>query len=281
LKRIKVKNQAFLTKNKRVSKKPKIYDCFLFFNELELLEIRLNVLNSVVDYFVLVESTKTFTNHDKPLHYKENKEKFKDFNDKIIHIIIDDLPPYTGEKNAEGEIWEYDFYQRNQIVRGLTNADKEDIIILSDLDEIANPKVVSAFRQENEIACLQMFIFYYHLNQLRHEKWYMAKVFKKKHLENYSPQELRDLTGSMKVYPNAGWHFSYLGNKEKIEYKLKNTAHQQFNTDKIVGEIEYKMNNGIDLFDRAIKMTVIDVDENYPEYILNNKEKYKHLIKGK
>ena len=66
-----------------MSKKPKIYDCFLFFNELELLEIRLNVLNDVVDYFVLVESTKTFTNHDKPLHYQENKEKFKDFNDKI------------------------------------------------------------------------------------------------------------------------------------------------------------------------------------------------------
>ena len=77
MKRIKVKNQAFLTKNKRVSKKPKIYDCFLFFNELELLEIRLNVLKDIVDYFVLVESTKTFTNQDKPLHYQKKKKNSK------------------------------------------------------------------------------------------------------------------------------------------------------------------------------------------------------------
>ena len=264
-----------------MSNKNKIYDCFLFFNELELLEIRLNVLNDVVDYFVLVESTKTFTNHDKPLHYKENKEKFKDFNDKIIHIIVDDHPPYQAKKNQVGDIWEYDFYQRNQITRGLEKADDEDIVILSDLDEIINPKVISKITKETDIVSLQMYVFYYYLNFLRLEREYTPKVFRKKHLQDYTPQEIRDLTGSMKVYPNAGWHFSFLGGEDKIKYKLQNTAHQQYNTEKIVSEIEYKMNNGIDLFDRAIKMTVIDVDENYPEYILNHKEKYKHLIKGK
>jgi beta-1,4-mannosyl-glycoprotein beta-1,4-N-acetylglucosaminyltransferase len=88
-----------------------IIDCFTFFNELKMLELRLTELNDVVDYFVLVESTKTFSNNDKQLFYKENKHLFEKFNDKIIHIIVDEFP--------EGDNWSREVYQRNAIQRGL------------------------------------------------------------------------------------------------------------------------------------------------------------------
>ncbi|MGN1154117.1 MAG: hypothetical protein ACI4S3_08815 [Candidatus Gastranaerophilaceae bacterium] len=96
-----------------------IYDCFTFFNELDLLEIRLNILNDVVDKFVLVEATKTFTGQDKPLYYNDNKEKFSAFNAKIIHVVVDDYPS-IGLETA----WGYENWQRNCISRGLNNAKK-------------------------------------------------------------------------------------------------------------------------------------------------------------
>src|SRR5277367_3065030 len=91
--------------------KPKIYDCFLFFNELELLEIRLNEMYEYVDYFVLVESTESFVGKPKPLYYAQNKERFNQFNDKIIHVIVSD--------SFRGGYWEREYFQRNRIMDGL------------------------------------------------------------------------------------------------------------------------------------------------------------------
>lgn len=106
-----------------------IYDTFMFFNELELLELRLNELNGVVDKFVLVEATRTFTNKPKPLYYAENKQRFSQFNDKIIHIIVDDSPDSDNP-------WVLDRYQKNCVGRGLRNAAPDDIVVFSDADEI-------------------------------------------------------------------------------------------------------------------------------------------------
>ena len=89
-----------------------IFDCFTFNDELELLEIRLNVLKDVVDRFVLVEATKTFTNKSKPLIYEENKDRFKEFADKIIHIVVDDFPD-------DDNPWARENWQRNKIMEGL------------------------------------------------------------------------------------------------------------------------------------------------------------------
>ena len=113
----------------------KIYDCFTFFNELDLLEIRLNELNNSVDYFVIVEATRTQTGIPKKLYFSENKERYKSFNKKIIHIIVNDMPDIT--KNSS---WVLENYQRNQIMRGLVKCNDNDIIFISDLDEIPNKK---------------------------------------------------------------------------------------------------------------------------------------------
>ena len=117
-----------------------IYDCFTFFNELDLLEIRLNVLNDVVDRFVLVEATKTHSGKDKPLYFNDNKERYKAFQHKVIHVIVDDYPPFVTA-------WTYENHQRNAILRGLTQANPDDAIMISDLDEIPRPDLVCTHAQ--------------------------------------------------------------------------------------------------------------------------------------
>jgi len=128
----------------------KIYDCFTFFNELDLLEIRLNELNDAVDYFVLVEATKTQTGLPKSLYFENNKKMFEKFNKKIIHVIVDDMP------DIKRGAWVLENYQRNQIMRGLTKCKDDDIIFISDLDEIPNkndfPEIIKRLTSKRNLA---------------------------------------------------------------------------------------------------------------------------------
>ncbi len=128
----------------------KIYDCFTFYNELDLLEIRLNELNEAVDYFVIVEATKTQTGITKPLYFNDNKERYISFHKKIIHIIVNDMPNIKLNNS-----WVLENYQRNQIMRGLTNCKNNDIIFISDLDEIPNkkdfPEIINRLNKKRNI----------------------------------------------------------------------------------------------------------------------------------
>ena len=114
-----------------------VFDCFQFFNELNLLELRLNTLDPVVDFFVITESTVTFSGELKPLYYLENKNLFSKFHHKIIHIVVDDTPN-DGSVSA----FDRDAYQKTARSRGLKNCSKNDVIIYSDLDEIPNPEKI-------------------------------------------------------------------------------------------------------------------------------------------
>ena len=136
-----------------------IYDCFTFFNELDLLEIRLNVLKNVVDRFVLVEATRTFTNHPKELVYLQNKERFAEFSDRIIHVIVDEFPAY---KTA----WHYESHQRNEISRGLENAQPSDTVLIGDVDEIPDPEMVKRYAQncKSKIYVFDQTYYSYFLN---------------------------------------------------------------------------------------------------------------------
>lgn len=112
-----------------------VYDCFCFYNELDLLEIRLNILNGCVDKFVLVEATRTQRNNPKPLYFAENKERYKKFEDKIIHLVLDEYPEHI-------EQWTIENLQRNYIMKGLEQCSDDDIILISDLDEIPRPEYI-------------------------------------------------------------------------------------------------------------------------------------------
>ena len=118
-----------------------VYDCFPFFNELELLELRLNELDGIVDKFVLVEATKTQTGLPKPLYFAENRARFDAFANKIIHIIVDDMPSGDGTRAH----WVRERLQRNSIAKGLVNCNPQDIIMVSDVDEIPNVQTLARF----------------------------------------------------------------------------------------------------------------------------------------
>ena len=128
-------NNNGLTILKKVSNQPKIIDCFIFYNELELLTYRLNILNDFVDFFVLVESTLTFVGKEKPLFYQENKHLFEKFNDKIIHVVVDDFP-YKNPNIESREQWENERFQRNCISRGLNklSLQNNDVNTNTDID---------------------------------------------------------------------------------------------------------------------------------------------------
>ena len=238
----------------------KIIDCFIFYNELDLLNYRLNVLNDVVEYFIIVEATHTHAGHPKDLFFKNNRNMFDKFNSKIIHIVVDDFPhkfPNINYNNEEQ--WINEKFQRNCITRGLSqipNLHDDDILIVSDLDEIPDPRVLGLINSDTniEIVSLEMHLYYYNLNTKIKENWYHAKLISMRKF-NQTEGRLADIRLLKCGYiPNSGWHLSYFGDARFIQNKLKNFAHQEFNTSAIADEdtITHKIKTHTNLFDDVI-----------------------------
>lgn len=268
-----------------------IYDCFAFFNELDVLDIRLNTLDSVVDKFVLVEAAYTYQNQPKPLYFNENKERFKKFEHKIIHIILNDKP-------ARCEPWDLENFQRNAEMRGLTQAQPDDTIIISDLDEIPRPEKITTYHSHPGFKVFEQRTFYYYLNNIGHKKpSFLKRLFLKEEPYDYwrgstmvhfkdltSPQACRNNRDNKKnphtLIKDGGWHFSFMGGLDRILYKINSFAHTEFNKDeyKDPEKIKFYMKNGIDLFTKEKKYKIVEIDDTFPSYIQKNKEKFKDLI---
>jgi beta-1,4-mannosyl-glycoprotein beta-1,4-N-acetylglucosaminyltransferase len=236
----------------------KVIDSFIFYNELDMLNMRLHELNDVVDYFILVEANKTFTNNNKEYFFEKNKEKYDKFLHKIIHIKVDDMPENTGNKDN----WDREHYQRNQIKRGLNQLDlnDEDIIILCDVDEI--PKVDTIINIKNlkinGIYKLEMDLYYYNFQNKMEDLWPLARVFNYGNIKNTSYidyltniRSLKDFNNNNTI-KNGGWHLSYFGDVDFIINKIKQFSHQEFNTEKIINKesLQKLINNNEDLFYR-------------------------------
>ena len=212
----------------------KIYDCFSYWDEDLLLEVRLNILNNHVDYFVIVEGNKTWQNNHKDLRFDINN--FSKFKKKIIYVPVEDMPDGDNPYKREN-------FQRNCISRGISSADDKDLILISDLDEIPNPETIYNFNIKDKFAAFKQNHYYYKIN-LQSQKnpfWYGSRICVKKYLK--SPQWLReikakkyskyriDLMFSKKKYSDiffvdkGGWHFTYLKNYVDLEKKLLNFAH--------------------------------------------------------
>ncbi len=302
----------------------KIYDCFTFFNEVDLLEIRLEELYPYVDYFVLVEANKTFSGKEKRFYFEENKKRFDKWKDKIIHIKIENMPsvnkiglvvqkilyklhPYSFIPLEGLAIhlrigqWKTQGFQKNQIIRGLKNAKDEDIIIVSDLDEIPNPDKFGEMKEYldkgyNRVA-FQNKCYCYYLNGLEEEsKWARIKACKFKTLREYFKSKPRDMRASRRdssflnkfvkskekihVIKNGGWHFSYLGDIDKILKKMSSVAgmekgleehNDKLKIKKLIEEGKHPTSN------RKIKF--VKIDYSFPKAVRKNKRKYAHLIK--
>lgn len=292
-----------------------VIDCFTFFNELDLLEIRLNELNQVVDKFVLVEATRTHQFKEKPLYYQQNKERFSAFHHKIIHVIVDQYPD-----NPNNEPWVYERYQRNMIKKGLEGLNADDIIMVSDLDEIPRAEKVKQALTNKGMSIFVQDCYYYFINCINNSarnneepyRWTGTVMAKKSIVDRFSPQFLRDvsihaLTADHPQFihralwnwwkfrkltlkgvpvhfmPNGGWHFSYLGGVERIIAKIESFAHSEFNKPefKVPEKIEKAIRSGEDIFGRGFTYQFVDVDDKYPDYILKNREKFSTLIMNK
>ena len=258
-----------------------IYDCFMYHDEDLVLDIRLNTLNDFVKNFVIVESKFDHQGNKKKLNF--NLDNFKKFKDKIIYKIIENFP--MNQTN-----WERENFQRNFILKGLTSALDEDYIIISDVDEIPNLKSLRNF-QDYKYTVFEQKMFYYKINLLNktYPIWYGSKMCKKKYLK--SPQWLRNQ--KVKKYSfwkfyrinwnfvqNGGWHFSFLMTPENIQKKIQSFAHSEFNTNNFTNldKISTSIEKGIDIFDREIDYQKIDFDKTFPNYILDNKNKFRNWI---
>jgi spore maturation protein CgeB len=250
---------------------PRIYDCFIFNNELDLLEMRLNILDKVVDRFVLVEATRTFSGKRKDLIFQQNRDRFKRFLDRIIHVVVDDMPDGPDR-------WKREWHQRNAIMRGLGDASSDDIILISDVDEIPNPEKITPSMTEYPKS-LRQGLFYYYLNMRASREWVGTVVLRYGQLD--TPQKMRDRRGKLSSIGNGGWHFSYLGDPEQIANKISSFAHAEFDTPcfKERRRISEKMARGEDLFGRDILFSLVEIDRSFPEYIRNNTERFKSYIK--
>ena len=247
-----------------------IYDCFIFYNELLMLDFRLRQLDSRVDRFILVEATRTFSGEPKPLTYNENKHLFREFADKIEHVIVDDMPTVN---NA----WVREIYQRNAMLRGLQHAKDEDVILMSDVDEIPDLDVILSQDLSRDIFRLQQKFYYYYFN-LRAGDFHLASVSLGKNLR-ISPQEIRSAF-HMPMIDNAGWHFSYLMSPEQISQKISAFSHQELNTPQFnsVASIDEAVKTLSDLYGRGYPLTLERIDESFPKQLIDNLDKYSEFI---
>lgn len=254
--------------------KPMIYDCFMFANELDVLEIRLNTLYDVVDKFVIVEAPTSQSGRPKPLYFEENKQRYAKFLDKIIHIVVNDMP--------EGkDPWVRENFQRDATMRGLTQCKDEDLIIISDADEIVSPEALKKYNKEMGIVGFEQKLCYYYLNCVAGQVWDWCKIAPYKTLKTIPPCGIR-YAQNTPLISGGGWHLSFMGGVERIAEKIDLYAHQEYNNDKIKNRerLERLINEGKDIFERDIKYSFVNIDNSYPKYLLDNLDKFKHLIKS-
>ena len=294
----------------------KIFDCFMYFDEDVLLDLRLNYLNSYVDKFVIVESNYAHSGKKRNLNFDINN--FKKFKNKITYLVFDQEPSGIANFNNKDHIditnskyflnaAKRENSQRNYILEGLKDAEPDDMILISDLDEIPNLEQNNLNEINNRLIFFKQKLFYYKFNlMLESFEWFGTKACRKKLL--LSPQWLRNIKD--KNYPlwrldtifsrtkyqdiyfveNGGWHFSYLKTAKNIEKKLTSYLHHREYDLKPIGEdgIQKMINNKKPVynlkvdskkskFDGGEELKITSTDE-LPNYIKNNLDKYKNWL---
>lgn len=277
----------------------KIYDCFLFFNELLLLEVRLNELDPYVDYFVLVECCENFRGDPKPFYFEENKDKFRKFLNKIIHVKVED--------RYFGQTWDRQVFQRNCIKRGLNDLNEEDVVLISDLDEIPRGEKIAEGLPVLGRATEFIIQGYAHFINRRVKR--IHPRYQKLGGENHNgtvavrfsdftnAEDVRRLSGKFSSYRSqgkidqieeGGWHFSWMGDLDAITLKAASVSgHTAVNdpkmsTERWKEEQEILKRGGEGLVgvnsSGTAEFSIVPLDQSYPRYILDNLEKFEDWI---
>lgn len=236
--------------------KRKIVDCFLFYDELDMLEYRLHLLNDVVDLFMIVESTHSHKGLVKPLIFEQNRERFSVFEHKILHVVVKDSP-FPNADVTKNEQWKNENHHRIRISHEIEKLglSEEDVFTITDLDEIPDPSTLYQIKQgkiQVGIHCLEMDMYYYNLRTRQNTRWYHPKICKYGVYarSGLTTEEIR--MSQRSVITKGGWHLSYFGDKYAIQKKIIRSPHEEFNleTHKNLATIEARMNTYQDLYGR-------------------------------
>jgi hypothetical protein len=266
----------------------KIYDCFNFYNEWDVLELRLQELYNHVDYFVLVEADRTHQNAPKEFLFDQNKDRYSQYLDKIIHIKVSDMP--TGPNT-----WDRQAHQLRCITRGLTTAGPDDIVIVSDGDEINRASTVDYLRRSTQnLWTLRMPLFSLRFNWVRsdarrHTSLHWSTAARKSILDTIDPNILRNWRDDIpsrggEGIDNAGWHFSFIGDSEFQRNKARTYAHSEVNREDFLNAIDVEASlregRGWDRigFGEQQEFTAVALDSFMPTAILDNPTKWGHLL---
>ena len=260
----------------------KLFDCFMYNNENLILELRLNSLNDYVHKFVIVESGFDHQGNKKELKFNINK--FKKFKHKIKYLRLSSFPKNLSD-------WDRENYNRNYLEKGISEAAPDDLIMISDVDEIPSIKDLNIFKKKKFTVFRQQMIYYrFNLQNVTEPHWYGTKVCKKKYLK--SPQWLRNIKvknqdklfnkifNNQQILKNGGWHFSSVKKPSEIITKMKSFAHSELVKDYMLNEnyIIKKINNCEDIFERNIVIEKVELNNDFPDYLLKNKNKYNEFI---
>jgi beta-1,4-mannosyl-glycoprotein beta-1,4-N-acetylglucosaminyltransferase len=267
-----------------------IYDVQTFFNEIDLCLLRFEILDPYVDFFIVNESNITFSGNPKSLYFLENMDKFNKFQHKIIHYVFD-------EDTSSMDQWSRESAQRDGSINVLGRYCKDDdIIFFGDVDEIPNFENIdlNIYQPDKLFVCHQDF-YYYYFNTLFTDCtqpdnfWKGTRFCSYELLKQNSIDSLRNVNSYFnknnpdKVVDiaNAGWHFSFLGNADKVKYKIESYSHQEMNVPIVKENIQKNIDELKDpFFRRNVSIREVEMTPNtHPKYLLNNLDKYKEYIK--
>jgi beta-1,4-mannosyl-glycoprotein beta-1,4-N-acetylglucosaminyltransferase len=285
----------------------RVFDVFTFFNELDLLELRLEMLDPYVDQFILIECIETFSGKQKPLHFSQNKQRFEKYLHKIHHHVtftppksFEDLQQrILDEKSSEfekqvcvqalttsnvpkGELhWLKEFYQKEYIRSAIENAgaQDEDLVFVTDLDEVWNPELDYSTIDDNKIYKLRQLAYSGYMNIRSSEDWAGTLLTKYKNIKGGCLNHLRTPSKTKYDYiDNGGWHFTFMGGEQQVKMKLEAYGHQEYNNDSVKNRVKDLLANGQDVLGRTNFRFWLD-ESQLPKYLLDNKQKYKQFFR--
>lgn len=245
----------------------KLYDCITYFNENDLLWLRLNELKPLNPIHIIVEASHTHTGDPKEFNFDE--KRFAGFN--VRYIKVYDLP-------NNGDAWANENFQRDCIIKGLYDAEDDDVIIVSDLDEIPRWQAIQYYIPIMGTSSLQMDKMSYYLNCIEgYQSWGIAKITTWKLLKQTTPNKLRNGGSGYSIY-YAGWHMSFMGGLDKMIEKFYAYAHTESVTAELMSNLKFKFETGQSLWGDDF-WRFVKIDNTFPKYLQDNISEFGHLIK--
>lgn len=285
----------------------KVYDCFYFFNELDTLEIRLEILNEHVDKFIIFESNTTFSGNLKESYFLSNKERFERFHDKIIHYWLEDSP--TDRDTVTSKIhdpsssrlvktiatrtlnsknvppgpgnshWTIEAFQKEALHLAIVELQDNDLVFISDVDEIWNPKARVRLREDSTYIFKQI-PYMYKLNNRSNEHWHNWTGTVLASFRQIKDSCINDMRTHGRLprtrVLNGGWHFSFQTDAVGIREKLVSYGHQEINTPQVHSDLEISLAKNQDIRGRGAKFRRSEKD--LPPFLLANKSKFAHMF---